>query len=60
MTYKNLKKHLSNHNFSDDKTFFDLMPKRIKSKILLCVGENATNTATFLSSIMGNVACFHY
>ena len=52
MTYKNLKKYLSNPKISDNKTFFDLVPNRIKSKIILCVGENACNTACFLSSIM--------
>lgn len=52
MTYKNLKKHLLKNNISDSKTFFDLMPLCIKSKIILCIGEYACNTASFLSSVM--------
>ena len=35
------------------------MPHRIKSKIILCVGENACNTASFLSSIMSHSKIEH-
>ena len=50
MTYKNLQKFLSNNINTEIK--FDLIPKGIKSKLIFIVGDKATNTASFLSSIM--------
>lgn len=50
MTYKNLKRFLSENNNSE--LIFDLMPRGVKSKIILAVGENASNFASFLSSIL--------
>lgn len=61
MTYKNLKKFLlSNQN--NTIINFDLMPRGIKSKIIFCVGDGASNTASALSSILSErgIAHSHY
>lgn len=50
MTYKNLKKFLIENK--NTKLNFDLIPKSIKSKIILCVGDGAHITSAILSSIM--------
>ena len=50
MTYKNLKKFIVNN--SNDTKNFDLAVNLAKSKIIFVVGNTASNTADFLSSIM--------
>ena len=57
MTYKNLKKFLSNNINTETK--FDLIPKGIKSKLIFVVGDMTTNTASFLSSIMNECKIEH-
>lgn len=57
MTYKNLKKFLSNNINTETK--FDLIPKGIKSKLIFVVGDMAKNTASFLSSIMNECKIEH-
>ena len=58
MTYKNLKKFLSN-NQNNAKIDFDLMPHGVKSKIIFCVGTGACNTAAFLSSVLSEKSISH-
>ncbi len=52
MTYKNLKKFLSQNDFINNDFPFDLMPHGIKSKIILSVGDSTGNALSFLSSVM--------
>lgn len=52
MTYKNLKKFLTENTFTNIELLFDLMPQGVKSKVILCVGDSTGNTLSFLSSIM--------
>ena len=58
MTYKNLKKFLY-ENQNNKSYIFDLMPKCVKSKIILAVGDGACNTASFLSSILNERGLSH-
>lgn len=57
MTYKNLKRFLSENNNSE--LIFDLIPRGVKSKIILAVGENASNVSSFLSSILKQKGISH-
>jgi hypothetical protein len=52
MTYRSLKKFINENKQSNNSKIFDLIPICIKSKIILVMGENASNTASFLTSIM--------
>ena len=52
MTYKNLKKFLTENTFTNIKLLFDLMPQGVKSKVIFSVGEGSHITSTLISSIM--------
>lgn len=52
MIYRALKKFIKENTQSNNKAVFDLISLDIKSKIMFVVGDNASNTATFLTSIM--------
>lgn len=58
MTYKNLKKFLY-ENQNNKSYIFDLMPRCIKSKIILAVGDGACNASSFLSSILNERGLSH-
>lgn len=52
MTYKNLKKYLENNKSTINNKVFDLNACALKSKTLFIVGDNTSNIASFLCSIM--------
>ena len=62
MTYRSLKTFIKNNTQENNAKFFDLISKGIKSKIILVVGDGASNTASYLSSIMlsCDISHFHY
>lgn len=62
MTYRALKKFIKENTQSNNKAVFDLISLDIKSKIMFVVGDNASNTATFLTSIMNEceISYSHY
>ncbi len=57
MTYKNLKKYLSDN--INNEIGFDLIPQGIKSKLIFAVGDGASGTAAFLSSVMNECEISH-
>ena len=57
MTYKNLKKYLSDN--INNEIDFDLIPQGIKSKLIFAVGDGASGTAVFLSSVMNECEISH-
>lgn len=59
MTYKHLKSFLKANTVSYADNFFDLIPKNIKSKIILAVGSRASEASAYLSSIMSNMEIAH-
>ena len=59
MTYKHLKSFLKANTISYADNFFDLIPKNIKSKIILAVGNRASEASAYLSSIMSNMEIAH-
>lgn len=62
MTYRFLKKFISENSQPHNKNTFDLMPLDVKSKIVFIIGEDAQNTASFLTSIMNTceISYLHY
>ena len=52
MTYKKLKKYISENKSTDEDRFFDFIPQNIRSKIILTVGDETSNASAFFSSIM--------
>lgn len=57
MTYKNLKKYLLDN--INNEIGFDLIPQGIKSKLIFAVGDGASGTAAFLSSVMNECEISH-
>ena len=52
MTYKKLKKYILENQSTSEDQFFDFLPKNIKTKIILTVGDKTSNASAFFSSIM--------
>lgn len=59
MTYRSLKTFINRNKQPNNTRIFDLIPKNIKSKIIFVVGEDANNTAEYLSSIMSAYEIAH-
>ena len=62
MTYRALKIFINGNTQPNNKKIFDLISTDIKSKIILVVGDRASNTASFLTSIMNacGLSYVHY
>lgn len=52
MTYRSLKSFINRNNQQHNAIIFDLIPHSVKSKIIFVVGNGASNTAAFLTSIL--------
>ncbi len=52
MTYRSLKQFINKNTQKHNDKIFDLIPLSIKSKIILVIGDGATNTASYLSSVI--------
>lgn len=59
MLYKNLKKYIAESVGDDVSTISRLVPRKFDSKIIFFVGNSATNTSEFLSSIMHRMGIRH-
>ena len=60
MTYRSLKTFINKNTRPNNIKIFDLLSFDIKSKIILVIGDGASNTATYLSSIMSSCEIKHF
>ena len=62
MTYRTLKRFIKDNTQPNNKAIFDLISPEIKSKIIFVIGEGASNTIAYLSSIMRecDISHLHY
>lgn len=59
MTYRSLKNFINQNTNEHNAKIFDLISNDIKSKIILIVGNRASNVGAFLSSIMSSCEIEH-